>query len=217
VSGEATAEAGAAEQTEAEDTGQALWNVTEEELTAQAPAERPTASLDFAAASGGVEAPFELEELAVESSPLPDLESTPRVELWAEVEEGSPAEESLEDLLGAAELAWSEAAEQSEGLEEPEVAAAQGFTAELSLAELLASETVEAQKTRRSGRSWSRCFQPQKRSLLQQLLPPSRRILSTVSRRCLPRRPRPKSWAGGLANLHRLWIPMATARSIWRS
>jgi chemotaxis protein histidine kinase CheA/ActR/RegA family two-component response regulator len=144
VSGEATAEAGAAEQTEAEDTGQALWNVTEEELTAQAPAERPTASLDFAAASGGVEAPFELEELAVESSPLPDLESTPRVELWAEVEEGSPAEESLEDLLGAAELAWSEAAEQSEGLEEPEVAAAQGFTAELSLAELLASETVEA-------------------------------------------------------------------------
>jgi chemotaxis protein histidine kinase CheA len=144
VVGEATAEAGAAERTEAEDTGQALWNVTEEELTAQAPAERPTASLDFAAASGGVEAPFELEELAVESSPLPDLESTPRVELWAEGEEGSPAEESLEDLLGAAELAWSEAAEQSEGLEEPEVAAAQGFTAELSLAELLASETVEA-------------------------------------------------------------------------
>jgi chemotaxis protein histidine kinase CheA/CheY-like chemotaxis protein len=144
VVGEATAEAGSAERTEAEDTGQALWNVTEEELTAQAPAERPTASLDFAAASGGVETPFELGEVAVESSPLPDLESTPRVELWAEVEEGSPAEESLEDLLGAAELAWSEAAEQSEGLEEPEVAAAQGFTAELSLAELLASETVEA-------------------------------------------------------------------------
>jgi chemotaxis protein histidine kinase CheA/CheY-like chemotaxis protein len=144
VVGEATAEAGAAERTEAEDTGQALWKVTEEELTVQAPAERPTASLDFAAASGGVEAPFELEELAVESSPLPDLESTPRVELWAEGEEGSPAEESLEDLLGAAELAWSEAAEQSESLEEPEVAAAQGFTAELSLAELLASETVEA-------------------------------------------------------------------------
>jgi chemotaxis protein histidine kinase CheA/ActR/RegA family two-component response regulator len=144
VVGEATAEAGAAERTEAEDTGQALWNVTEEELTAQAPAERPTASLDFAAASGGVEAPFELGEVAVESSPLPDLESTPRVELWAEVEEGSPAEESLEDLLGAAEPVWSEAAEQSEGLEEPEVAAAQGFTAELSLAELLASETVEA-------------------------------------------------------------------------
>jgi chemotaxis protein histidine kinase CheA/ActR/RegA family two-component response regulator len=146
VVGEATAEAGSAERTEAEDTGQALWNVTEEELTAQAPAERPTASLDFAAASGGVEAPFELEELAVESSPLPDLESTPRVELWAEVEEGSPAEESLEDLLGAAELAWSEAAEQSESLEEPEVAAAQGFTAELSLAELLARETPENQE-----------------------------------------------------------------------
>jgi chemotaxis protein histidine kinase CheA/CheY-like chemotaxis protein len=146
VVGEATAEAGAAERTEAEDTGQALWNVTEEELTAQAPAERPTASLDFAAASGGVEAPFELEELAVESSPLPDLESTPRVELWAEVEEGSPAEESLEDLLGAAEPVWSEAAEQSESLEEPEVAAAQGFTAELSLAELLARETPENQE-----------------------------------------------------------------------
>jgi chemotaxis protein histidine kinase CheA/ActR/RegA family two-component response regulator len=146
VSGEATAEAGSAERTEAEDTGQALWNVTEEELTAQAPAERPTASLDFAAASGGVETPFELGEVAVESSPLPDLESTPKVEPWAEGEEGSPAEESLEDLLGAAEPVWSEAAEQSEGLEEPEVAAAQGFTAELSLAELLARETPENQE-----------------------------------------------------------------------
>jgi len=118
------------------------------EVVGEAAAETGSAAIpDLAATGGGVETPFELEELAVESfprqdlSPLPNFEVTPEVELGTE-EEGSPAEESLEP-----NLAWSEAfeaaAEQSESCDEPEVAATPDFTAELSLAELFASETGE--------------------------------------------------------------------------
>jgi len=118
VMGEAAAELSPvepAELTGAEETSQAIWDVPAQERAAQVAAESPEeASAADEAASVGVEALFELEELAVESSPLQELsqlpdfgaapDSGPEADLWAE--EPSP---SLQpgDGEAAADL-WAE-------------------------------------------------------------------------------------------------------------
>ncbi len=167
VIGEAAAEPSPvepAELTGAEETSQAIWDVPTQERAAQVAAESPEEALAAdEAASAGVEALFELEELAVESSPLQELsqlpdfgaapDSGPEADLWAE--EPSPslqpgdgkaaadlwaefpadiwpedfsvpdetgsltsldsaAEGSLENLVSAADQAWSSLEETSE-------------------------------------------------------------------------------------------------------
>ncbi len=167
VIGEAAAEPSPvepAELTGAEETSQAIWDVPAQERAAQVAAESPEEALAAdEAASAGVEALFELEELAVESSPLQELsqlpdfgaapDSGPEADLWAE--EPSPslqpgdgeaaadlwaefpadiwpedfsvpdetgsltsldsaAEGSLENLVSAADQAWSSLEETSE-------------------------------------------------------------------------------------------------------
>ncbi|MFT0788648.1 hybrid sensor histidine kinase/response regulator, partial [Synechococcus sp. H55.10] len=92
---EAAAELASVEPTElrgAEETSQAVWDVPLAAQVAAASLEEAPAADE--AASAGVEALFELEELAVESSPLqelsqlPDLgaapDSGPEADLWAE-------------------------------------------------------------------------------------------------------------------------------------
>jgi len=113
VVGEAAAEP--AELTGAEEASQAVWAAAQQELPAQAAAEIAEEVFDFApeeAASAGVEALFELEELSVESAPLQEMPELPDVgaisdrgsvaDLWAA--EPSPP---LQQAIGEEEL-WAE-------------------------------------------------------------------------------------------------------------
>ncbi|MFS8881031.1 response regulator [Synechococcus sp. H55.11] len=113
VVGEAAAEP--AELTGAEEASQAVWTVAQQEVPAQAAAEIAEEVFDFApeeAASAGVEALFELEELSVENVPLQEMPELPDVgaisdgdsvaDLWAA--EPSPP---LQQVIGDGDL-WAE-------------------------------------------------------------------------------------------------------------